>query len=168
MAQARQQTYAAINVAMVEAYWQIGRRIVEEEQNGQTRADYSTFLIRELSRQLTAEFGRGFSVANLKNFRKFYLTFPDFIKGYTASSLLSWSHYCLIMRVDNLQAREYYLTETATQGWSVRQLERNIHTLYYERLLLAPDKKTALAQEYSFDKASPGEFVKDPYVLEFL
>ena len=106
LAQARHKAYAAINFAMVEAYWQIGKRIVEEEQKGKTRADYGAYLVKELSKQLTQEFGKGFAIANLKNFRQFYLTFPDFLKGYTARSQLSWSHYRLIMRVDSQLARE--------------------------------------------------------------
>jgi len=95
LAQARQKAYAAINFAMVEAYWEIGRRIVEEEQQGRDRADYGAALIKELSRQLTSEFGKGFAVANLRNFRQFYLTFPEFQKGSALRSLLSWSHYRL-------------------------------------------------------------------------
>ena len=165
--QARQKAYTSINFAMVEAYWQIGRRIVEEEQMGKERADYGTFLIKELSRQLTGEFGKGFAVANLKNFRQFYQTFPDFLNSYTPRSFLAWSHYRLIMRVDNPKAREYYLREAAEQNWSTRQLERNIHTLYYERLLASSDKH-ALAPQNEPEKPSLAEFVKDPYVLEFL
>jgi predicted nuclease of restriction endonuclease-like (RecB) superfamily len=161
---ARQKAYASINFAMVEAYWQIGRRIVEEEQNGKERADYGAFLIKELSRQLTGEFGKGFTVANLWNFRQFYLAFPD-EKLYTLRRELTWSHYRLIMRVDNPKARAYYLREAAEQNWSTRQLERNIHTLYYERLLTSSEK--ALAGHVP-EKPSLAEFVKDPYVLEFL
>jgi predicted nuclease of restriction endonuclease-like (RecB) superfamily len=166
--QARQQAYSAVNSAMVEAYWNIGRRIVEEEQKGSQRAGYGEGLIKELSKQLTGEFGKGFSVANLKNFRQFYLTFPDSEKSYALRSQLTWTHYRLIMRVESQTAREYYLQEAATQSWSTRQLERNINSLYYERLLLAPDKATALQQEVSFEKTRPEEFIKDPYVFEFL
>lgn len=133
LAQAREKASASVNFAMVEAYWQIGRCIVEEEQQGKERADYGTFLIRELSRQLTTEFGKGCAVASLKNFRQFYLTFPEFQKSYAARSLLSWSHYRLIMRVENPIAREYYIRESAEQNWSTRQLERNINTLYCTR-----------------------------------
>ena len=167
LAQARQQAYAAVNFAMVEAYWQIGRRIVEEEQQGKGRADYGDFLIKELSRHLTSEFGKGFAVTSLKNFRRFYLTFPEFQKGSTLRSLLSWSHYRLIMRVDNESAREYYIKEAAEQTWSTRQLERNINTLYYERLLKSSDKK-GLAQAGASGRQNFAEFIKDPYVLEFL
>src|SRR5438128_2727801 len=118
--QARQQAYSAINSAMVEAYWNIGRRIVEEEQQGSQRAEYGEGLIKALSRQLTGEFGKGFSVANLKNFRQFYLTFPSNKKSYALRRELTWTHYRLIMRVEGPTAREYYLQEAAAQGWSTR------------------------------------------------
>ncbi|MCP4696083.1 MAG: DUF1016 domain-containing protein [Gammaproteobacteria bacterium] len=97
---ARQKTYASVNFIMVEAYWKIGRQIVKKEQNGWRRADYGGRLIRELSRRLSDEFGKGFSAANLNNFRQFYLTFPDFEKSYALRSQLSWTHYRLIMRVE--------------------------------------------------------------------
>ncbi len=163
--QSRQKAYIAVNLAMVTAYWQISKRIVEEEQAGKRRADYGSFLIKSLSKELSIEFGKGVSVANLKNFRQFYLTFPDFEKGYTARSQLSWSHYRLIMRVESPKARNYYLTEASEQHWSTRRLQRNINSHYYERLLSSADKKTVSANN---SKAVAGEFIKDPYVLEFL
>jgi predicted nuclease of restriction endonuclease-like (RecB) superfamily len=166
--QARKKAYTAVNSAMVEAYWLIGKRIVEEEQKGKERANYGTSLIRRLSLQLTSDFGKGFSIANLKNFRQFYLTFSEFSKSYTLCSLLSWSHLRLLMRVDNTKARDYYIKEAAEQNWSTRQLERNIDTLYYERLLSSSNKKLILARENDFEKSSPTHFIKDPYVLEFL
>jgi predicted nuclease of restriction endonuclease-like (RecB) superfamily len=165
---ARQKSYSAVNFAMVEAYWKIGRRIVEEEQKGKGRADYGTQLIKSLSESLTDEFGKGFSPTNLAGFRKFYLTFPSDEILYTACTKLTWSHCRLIMRVENPLAREYYLKEAADQTWSVRVLDRNIHTLYYERLLASQNKKSALADEAKFEKQSPTDFIKDPYVLEFL
>jgi predicted nuclease of restriction endonuclease-like (RecB) superfamily len=165
---ARTKSYAAVNFAMVEAYWQIGKRIVEEEQQGKGRADYGSQLIKSLSKSLTDEFGKGFSAANLASFRQFYLTFPDDEIFYTLCRKLSWSHCRLIMRVDNPKAREYYLKEASEENWSVRVLERNIHTLYYERLLASRDKKSALAKEADFEKHSPVDFIKNPYVLEFL
>lgn len=167
LAQARQRAYSAINSAMVEAYWQIGRRIVEQEQRGKQRADYGEALIKELSKRLSQEFGSGFAVANLKNFRQFYLTFPNEGKGYALRSFLTWTHYRLIMRVNNALAREYYIREAAEQNWSTRQLERNIRTLYYERVLSTQDN-TSLIAEANLDKQTPRDFVKDPYVLEFL
>ncbi len=168
---ARAKSYSAVNSAMVDAYWQIGRRIVEEEQKGKGRAEYGTQMIETLSKQLTLEFGNGFSPTNLAGFRKFYLTFPTEEILYTVCTKLTWSHCRLIMRVDNPKAREYceyYLREATEQSWSVRVLERNIHTLYYERLLASRDKKSALAREAEFEKHSPADFIKDPFVLEFL
>jgi hypothetical protein len=114
--------YAAANAAMVQAYWQIGRRIVEEEQGGATRAEYGTLLIRNLSRDLGDEFGKGLSIANLKNFRQFYLTFPDAGKSYALRSELSWTHWRLVMRVENPQARDYYIEETSRQQWRPESL----------------------------------------------
>jgi predicted nuclease of restriction endonuclease-like (RecB) superfamily len=168
LSQARTGTYAAVNAAMVKAYWQIGRRIVEEEQQGKERADYGTYLIRELAQRLSVEFGKGFSVANLWNFRQFYQTFPSEEMLYTACRGLSWSHLRLIMRVEDSRSREYYLAEAAGQRWSVRQLDRNIHSLYYERLLSTQDKPTADTTDSTPNPPLSLEFIKDPYVLEFL
>jgi len=164
--QARAKAVSAVNVAMVEAYWLMGKRIIEEEQLGEGRANYGEGLIKQLSKDLRAEFGKGFSVANLKNFRKFYLTFPEVGKGYTLCSLLSWSHYRLIMRVDDPNARQYYIQECAEQHWSVRSLERNIHSAYYQRVLSSQTIKTALETESKADEIH--DFIKDPYVFEFL
>lgn len=105
---------------IMEAYWKIGRRIVKEEQGGKGRAEYGAYLIKELSRNLGEELGRGFSVANLKNFRQFYMAFPDFEKGYALRSELTWTHYHIIMRLENEKAREWYIGEAATQRWSTR------------------------------------------------
>jgi len=124
LAVARQKTYTTINFVMVEVYWNIGKRIVEEEQNGNERADYGSFLLKELSKQLAGEFGKGFSEANLRNFRQFYLTFPDEQIRYTMCSKLGWSHNRLIMRIENPSARQYYLTEAINQNWSVRTLTK--------------------------------------------
>jgi predicted nuclease of restriction endonuclease-like (RecB) superfamily len=165
--QPRQKTYSAINAAMVDAYWQIGRRIVEEEQQGEKRAAYGEGLLKELALALTEEFGKGFSAPNLRNFRQFYLTYPDKDICYTLCSKLSWSHNRLIMRVENEKARAFYLAEAAAGAWSVRVLERNINTLYYERLLSSPDKKE-LPQITELEKQSPRDFIKDPYIFEFL
>ncbi len=167
---ARGKAYAAVNSVMVEAYWRIGRRIVEEEQGGADRAEYGTHLIRSLSRQLGEEFGRGVSVANLKNFRQFYLAFPDFGKGYAVRSQLTWTHWRLVMRVEDEHAREYYIRECAEQGWTTRQLERAIRSRTWERLLEPPrvDGEAAETKGTEAGPARPGELIKDPYVLEFL
>ena len=116
---ARTKARSAVNSAMVEAYWLIGQRIVQEEQQGQHKAQYGTRLLENLSRALSESFGKGFSYANLRNFRQFYLTYPDQAICYTVCSKLSWSHNRLIMRVEDSKARAYYLAEGAAQQWSV-------------------------------------------------
>ena len=130
---ARTQAHRAVNFAMVEAYWTIGRMIVEEEQRGETRAGYGTQRIARLSERLCSEFGRGFSVQSLWNMRQFYQCFP------ILSALrreLTWTHYKALIRVESESARSCYLQEVTHQNWSVRALERQIHSLYYERLLM--------------------------------
>jgi len=161
--QARGKARSAVNTAMVEAYWLIGRRIVEEEQGGQHKAEYGSRLIEDLSTALTADFGKGFSYANLCNCRQFYLIFPDQEILYTACRDLSWSHLRLIMRIDSPQAITYYCREAREQNWTVRQLERNIKSQSFERLLSTQPHPARSS------KPSPQlEFIKDPYVLEFL
>lgn len=132
LSEARKSTARAINTTMTVAYWLIGKRIVVEEQKGADRAIYGDKLLRNLSKELTAEFGNGFSYTNLKNMRTFYITYSD-EKGQTLSAQLPWSHNCLIMRVTDPKALEWYLREAAQQQWSVRQLERNINSFYYQR-----------------------------------
>ncbi|MBL9178270.1 MAG: DUF1016 family protein [Verrucomicrobiaceae bacterium] len=163
--QARQKAYAAVNFLMVEAYWKIGQRIVEEEQGGSRRAKYGRDLIRDLARQLGDEFGSGLSVANLKNFRQFYLTYPVLGKSYALRSELTWTHYRLVMRVENEAARNYYIQEAADHSWSSRELERQIASLSYERLLMAPKAKKSKKPAVP---PAPQELIKDPYVMEFL
>ncbi len=165
--EARQLTARTVNSAMVTSYWLIGKRIVVEEQQGKERANYGEQILKKLSQQLTTEFGNGFSYANLKNMRKFYMTYPD-PKGYTLCSQLSWSHNRLIMRVEDTAAREWYLQEAAAENWSVRQLERNIHSFYYQRMLSAGQNDAA--PTHAVVKRTPDikGFIKDPYVLEFV
>lgn len=169
---ARQKVCSTINFAMVEAYWLIGKRIVEEEQQGESRAEYGKFLIKELALQLTAEFGKGFTETNLKYFRQFYSAFPATQKSHTVCDQLrkelSWSHYRLIMRIENISARDYYMREAADFNWSVRQLERNINTLYYERLLSTNQKQEALQASTQMEQQKVAEYLKDPLILEFL
>lgn len=124
--------------------------------------------MKNLSVTLTSEFGKGFSYANLRNFRQFYLTYQDKEICYTPCSKLTWSHNGLIMRVENENARNYYLKEAAEQNWSVRVLERNINTSYYQRLLSSHDKKEALEHKTTSEKHTKTDFIKDPYVFEFL
>lgn len=125
---ARNKVYQTANFAMVEAYWNIGKSIIEE-QGGNEKAEYGTGLLKELSKQMTQDFGKGFTVANLKNMRQFYLTFPN---GYALRSELSWTHYRLLMRVENENAREFYMQEAVKSQWSTRQLERQINSFFYE------------------------------------
>jgi len=165
---ARAKAYSAVNTAMVEAYWLIGQRIVEEEQQGEARAKYGQRLLENLSIALGKEFGKGFSYANLRNFRQFYLTYPDQEICYTVCSKLSWSHNRLIMRVGAPKARDYYLSEASTEQWSVRQLQRNINSHYYQRLLSTSLEKSNNQSSDAKTQERLQDFIKDPYVLEFL
>ena len=167
LANARRVAYTAVNSSMVAAYWQIGRRIVEEEQGGAAKATYGDRLLPELSRALAAEFGKGFSYPNLRNFRQFYLTYPDPEICYALRSKLTWTHHRLIMRVESPSAREYYITHSEQENWSTRTLERQIETSTYQRLL---STQTTLvgAPETPPAKPSIRDFIQDPYVLEFL
>ena len=150
---------------MVEAYWNIGKSIIEE-QGGNEKAEYGAGLLKELSKQMTHDFGKGFTVANLKNMRQFYLTFPN---GYALRSELSWTHYRLLMRVENDNAREFYMQEAVKSGWSTRQLERQINTFFYERLLSSKNKEKVAAEIQTSETAkTPEDIIRDPYVLEFL
>jgi len=205
-------TVRAVNAAMLSAYWHIGREIVEEEQRGKERADYGTYLLRELSARLTEEFGKGFGERNLRFIRQFYLTYSDRvptiqhsasaglveeagdIRNAVSSGLqtgddeirntpcselqptekkgfnpqLTWSHYRYLMKVSNPQARSFYEVECAKAGWSVRQLQRQINSLLFERLAKSRDKEgvMALAQE-GHEVQKPEDLLKDPYILEF-
>jgi len=168
---ARCKAHSVVNTAMVEAYWLIGKRIVEEEQHGENRAEYGKRLLENLSKNLNYEFGKGFSYANLRNFRQFYLTYPQQEIRYTVCSKLSWSHNRLIMRVKNAKARLYYLEESIAGNWSVRQLQRNINSQYYQRLLSTTENQIASPQTFTLPRKNnlnTKEFFKDPYVLEFL
>jgi predicted nuclease of restriction endonuclease-like (RecB) superfamily len=166
--QARQSAVRAVNTAMVQAYWEIGRKIVEEEQDGFAQATYGTGLLKELSISLTDEFGNGFSLANLKNFRKFYLTYPDDSKSYALRSLLSWTHHRTIMRLEDSKARQYYLETCAKENWSYRTLERQIKSHTYERLLSTQQSKQDNAIIQTDARSHILSQLKDPYVLEFL
>ncbi|MEK8019440.1 MAG: DUF1016 N-terminal domain-containing protein, partial [Candidatus Parabeggiatoa sp.] len=134
---ARTQAYKAINAAMVQAYWHIGRLIVEQEQKGETKAEYGKALIKELSKRLTHDFGKGFTTTNLKYMRPFYLTFPishalrDKSDVNTLYPELSWTHYRLMLKVENPKARRFYIQECIESKWSTRQLERQINSFYY-------------------------------------
>jgi len=168
LAVARQRAYSAVNIAMIEAYWLIGKRIVEEEQQGEKRATYGEEILKSLSKALTAEFGKGFSYPNLRNFRQFFLTYPDPEKCYALRSKLTWTHHRLIMRVEDPQARDYYIKECESQNWSTRILERHIHTFYYQRLLSSRNKTEVQKKDTAVDVYTVTDFIKDPYVFEFL
>jgi len=165
--EARRRTARSVNVEMVRAYWLIGQAIVEHEQQGQERAGYGERLIESLAERLTAEFGKGFSKNNLWYMRQFYLAYPE--KLHALRGELSWTHYRLLLKVGNPDARAFYEQEAADQNWSTRQLERQINSLFYERALLSADKRQMLIDARSkAEKYEPQDFVKDPYVLEFL
>lgn len=162
----RNHAYAAVNFAMVQAYWQIGKIIVENEQNGNLRAEYGKAVLQEVSEKLQQEFGNGFSVRNLQQMRKFYVTFPN---TNALRSQLTWTHYRALLRVENDDARNWYMEECVRSAWSSRQLERQISTLYYERLLSSRDKEPVMAEAESLMAPLAAEnFIKDPYVLDFL
>jgi predicted nuclease of restriction endonuclease-like (RecB) superfamily len=163
--EARARAYQAINSAMVTAYWEIGRTIVEEEQQGQERAAYGKELVGLLSRRLTEEFGAGFDRSNLWNMRAFYQAFP---KLDALRRELSWTHYRILLRVEKPDARSFYENEAVAARWSTRELQRQVSSLLFERLALSKDREgvLALARE-GHEIAQPSDLVKDPYVLEF-
>jgi len=206
---ARSFAYSAINFAQVEQNWLIGQRIVLQEQNGKKRAEYGKRITELASQALTAEFGKGFSLTNIKNFKAFYLTFSDYQIGQTASDFsqkqigqtapdlsetqsatstksigrtgfakslnslpsLSWSHYERLMRVANVEARDWYMHEAETEMWAYRTLDRNISTQYYERMLLSQNQEPVENEMKEKTKKFQGDklaFIKNPTVLEFL
>lgn len=165
LAEARRRAFQAINSAMVVAYWEIGRTIVEEEQQGQERAEYGSRLLVDLSRRLRNDFGKGFDRSNLQQMRAFYLAYPicDALRHE-----LSWTHYRLLIRVAKPEARSFYENEAVNARWSTRELERQIHSLLFERLALSRDKEGVLAlAQKGHEIQGPADLVKDPYVLEF-
>jgi predicted nuclease of restriction endonuclease-like (RecB) superfamily len=164
---ARRKVYSAVNQTMVEAYWDIGRHIMGA-QNNSTRAEYGAQLLKYLSERLTGEFGKGFDESSLRRMRQFYQTFP--IRA-TLRHELSWSHYRLLMKIDDPSRREFYLNECAECNWSSRQLERQIATFYYERLLATQKEgRESVKNEIqkTEPKTDPDYVLKDPYILEFL
>ena len=162
---ARAKAYSAVNVAMVDAYWLIGKQIVEA-QDGNERAEYGTQLLKYLSEQLTRDFGKGFDERELRKIRQFYLTFP--IRDAVRPELY-WTHYRLIMRAENEIARNFYIDECIKSNWSTRQLERQINTHFYERLLSSRDKEAVSSEiQKTAPAPEPKDFIKNPYVLEFL
>lgn len=166
--QARQKVLRTVDTIQVQTCWQIGRHIVEFEQQGARRAGYGKFLLATLAKGLTADFGKGFDVTNLRKMRQFYQLFP--IRDALRLEL-SWTHYRRLLRVDSDKARKWYMDEATHQNWSSRALERQINTLYYERLLTSRDRP-AVEHEATTNiqnmKAHPRDFIRDPVILEFL
>jgi predicted nuclease of restriction endonuclease-like (RecB) superfamily len=166
--QAKSHVKQAVNSQMVQAYWQVRGLIVEREQQGQARAKYGKAQLKTLSQQLTQHFGKGFDVTNLRNMRRFYQAFPmrDALR-----LELSWTHYRTLLRIENKEARSWYMKEAEQQTWSARALERQIGTLYYERLLASKDK-SLVEQESNTNTQplaeSPKAYLRDPYILDFL
>ena len=166
LANARQRAYSAVNFAMVESYWLIGQQIVEHEQHGEARADYGKGLLKELAMRLTFDFGKGFDERELRKMRQFYQMFK--IRD-TLRPELTWSHYRRLISVENEQARIWYMNEAADSVWSTRQMDRQISTLYYERLLASKDKAPVVAEaKQKMSELKPEQFIHDPFVLEFL
>lgn len=195
---AKQKAYQAADIYQVVSNWLVGRRIVEQEQHGQERAQYGKHIVELASEALTAEFGKGYSVVNIKSFRKFYLTFSNLLIGQTVSaqsgnglpikgqtvsaelelakmlpSNLSWSHYERLMRIKNEDERDWYMREAAGENWSVRTLDRNIGSQYYHRLLQTPESKRGEVidemQRLTADyQKDRHKFLRNPVVAEFL
>jgi predicted nuclease of restriction endonuclease-like (RecB) superfamily len=192
---ARRTSARAVNTVMTATYWLIGRHTVEFEQQGKTRAEYGEELLARMAADLTSRFGKGYSLTNLKQFRQFYLAYRPLQKGQTVSGLLPaprksqtpsdplavrdfsarfplpWSAYVRLLSLKNEQARKFYETEALRDGWSVRQLDRQINSLFYERTALSRNKAKLLTKGAAAkreDAITPEEEIKDPYVLEFL
>ena len=180
---ARKNVKKAVNLAMVYSYFEVGRKIVEEEQNGENRAQYGQYIMKELSEYLTKSFGKGFSVTNLKQMRQFYCVYSQDQIGQTLSDqfrnlptastgrkfFLSWSHYLKLMRIENVDERHFYEIEAVKNDWSLSELNRQFDSALYERLALSQDKDkiVQLSQEGQLIETS-SDIIKDPYVLEFL
>lgn len=162
IADGRRQVLRAVDAVQVQTYWQVGRHIVEFEQGGAARAEYGAKLLPRLAEKLMREFGRGFDASNLHKMKQFYLSFPilDALRPE-----LSWTHYRLLLRVDSPTARQWYIQEAAGQNWSTRVLERQIGSLYYERLLSSGE---SAGTRETAGLVSPRDFIRDPVMLEFL
>lgn len=165
VAEAQSKIYSTVNFVMVQTYWSIGKQICEAQGNND-RAEYGKGLLKYLSEELTAEFGRGFTVTNLKYMRLFYTAFPN---GHALSDHLSWTHYRLLLKVEDESARQFYLDESIKSTWSTRQLERQINSFYYQRLLSSQDKDSVRNEIQKLEKGIDAkDIIRDPYVLEFL
>lgn len=166
--QARGQVRQTVNYVMTQAYWEIGRLIVEDEQQGEVRAEYGKRQLQQLSKELTQRYGKGFEVRNLRYMRMFYQIFP--IRNALRSEL-SWTHYRSLIRIENPTARQWYMEEAISQNWSTRALDRQISKLYYERLLASQDKALVEAESKVHTDALQDDikhYLRDPYILDFL
>ncbi len=164
--EARSTVYQKANSEMLHAYWNIGKEIVEDEQNGMSRAKYGIALLEEIAKQLSTLYGKSVSSRNLRYMRQFYREFP---KWNAVSSKLSWTHYRLLLKVENENARGFYQEEAIAGNWSTRQLERQINSLYFDRLLMSKDKAgIKLVANIEMETMHPENIIKDPFVLEFL
>ena len=162
----RSNAVRSVDFCRVQMYWQLGRRIFEEEQQGKERADYGTYLLQNLAKRLEPEFGSGFSYRQLKFCRQFYRTYPN---RNTLRSQLNWSQYRRLIQIDDPNKREYYELESANNAWTARETGRQIDSMLYERLLMSNDKESVLAvARKERIPESPAEIIKDPMVLEFL
>ncbi|OOG78244.1 YhcG family protein [Algoriphagus sp. A40] len=163
---ARQNALRVVNTELVKANWEIGRHIIEYEQNGNERAEYGTDLLSRLSYDLKLRFGKGFGRRNILDMRRFYLAYPIW---QTVSARLSWSHYILLLSIGDEVARKFYENQTIHENWSIRELDRQINSSLFERLALSRDKKGVLQlSEKGNISNDPAEAIKDPYVLDFL
>ena len=170
---AQKAAFQAVNVALVQRNWLIGYRIAEEELNGEKRAEYGTEVIKKLAKELTAEYGKGFDYSTLYKFVRFYKAFHAILDSASPKSFptLSWTHYRVLLQVEDEKARDWYAKEAAKEAWSVRTLQRNISSQYYYRLLKSQVKEPVkeemkkMAAPYQADKL---EFIKNPVIAEFL
>ena len=165
---ARQHLQQTVNTTMVQTYWNIGRLIVEDELGGRERAEYGKKQLEQIAETLTQEFGKGFDITNLRKMRQFYQTFPmqDSVR-----LELSWTHYRRLMRIENRDAREWYIAESIENNWSARALERQVSKLYYERLLSSKEKlplKQEVEEKTKALQVETKEMLRDPYIFDFL
>ncbi len=165
----RLQLQQSVNSVMVQTYWNIGKIIVEDEQDGQERAAYGKKQLEQISNTLTQEFGKGFDARNLRSMRQFYLNFSNWN---AVSTKLSWTHYRTLIRIENQDARDWYIKETIENNWSTRALERQVSKLYYERLLSSSDKQTLVVEANEkineLQTSDIKNYLRDPYIFDFL
>ncbi len=164
----RVQLLQSVNTVMVQTYWNIGKMIIEDEQKGEARAEYGKKQLEQISKALTDEFGKGFDTRNLRNMRQFYLTFPIW---QSVNAKLSWTHYVRLVRIENKNAREWYIQESIENNWSARALDRQISKLYYERLRSSKEKlplKQEAEEKTKALKTDAKNIIRDPYIFDFL